>query len=84
MSFPAGSAAGTDGIRPQRLLELVQSREAGPQLLTSVTAFANLLLADKCHSDYLTHSVWRKTVGIRQKVRGIRAIVVGYVTTVHR
>ena len=51
-SFPAGSAAGPDGIRPQHLLELVQSREAGPRLLTSVTAFANLLLAGNCHSDY--------------------------------
>ena len=28
-SFPAGSAGGPDGIRPQHLLELVQSKEMG-------------------------------------------------------
>ena len=47
-SFPAGSAAGPDGIQPQHLLELVQSRKAGPRLFTYVTAFVNLLLAGKC------------------------------------
>ena len=41
-SFPAGSAASPDGIRPQHLLELVQSYEAGSRLLN---AFANILLA---------------------------------------
>ena len=46
------SAAGPDGIRPHHRLELVQSREAGPRLLTSVTAFANVRLAGNCHSDY--------------------------------
>ena len=44
-SFPAGSAAGPDGIRSQHLLELVQSCEVGSRLLNSVTAFVNLLLA---------------------------------------
>ena len=46
-SFPAGSAPGPDGIRPQHLLELVQSQEAGPGLLTAVTTFVNSLLDGK-------------------------------------
>ena len=51
-SFPAVYVASPDGIRPQHLLGVVQSREAGPRLLISVTAFANLHLIGNCHSDY--------------------------------
>ena len=47
-TFPAGSAGGPDGLRPQHLLDLVNNRESGPALLTSLTAFVNMLLEGKC------------------------------------
>ena len=47
-SFPAGSAPGPDGIRPQHLFEL----KAGTGLLTAVSTFVNSLLDGKCHDDY--------------------------------
>lgn len=50
-SFPAGSAGGPDGIRPQHIADLVHCREAGSQLLSAITAFTNTLLAGKCHED---------------------------------
>ena len=78
-SFPAGFAAGPDGIRPEHLLELVQSHEAGPRLLTSVTAFANLLLAGNCRSDYQHILFGEKLLALDTKSGGIRPIVVGYV-----
>ena len=78
-SFPAGSSAGPDAIRPQHLLELVQSRKAGPRLLTSVTAFANLLLAGNCHNDYQHNQFGGKLLALDKKSGGIRLIVVGYV-----
>jgi hypothetical protein len=51
-SFPAGSAPGSDGLRPQHLLELVTSRDTGPALLTATTAFVNMLLDGTCHPVY--------------------------------
>ena len=50
-SFPVGSSGGPDGFRPQQLLDLVGCRESGPDLLTSLTAFTNLVLSGKCHPD---------------------------------
>ena len=43
-SFPPGSSAGPDGLRPKHLLELIQYRENGKSLLTAITAFVNILL----------------------------------------
>ena len=48
-SFSEGSAAGPDGLRPQHLLELIQSSENGKTLLTAITAFVNILLDSQCH-----------------------------------
>ena len=47
-TFPPGSSGGPDGLRPQHLLDLVSCRESGPALLTSLTAFVNMLLEGKC------------------------------------
>ena len=51
-SFPAGSTGVSDGIRPQHLLELVQYKEMGNRLLTSLTAFVNSQLDERCHKDF--------------------------------
>ena len=77
-SFPAGSAPGPDGIRPQHLLELVQSQEAGPGLFTAVTTFINSLLVGKCHDDYQHNLSRGKLIALDKKSSEIRPIVVGY------
>ena len=45
-SFPAGSAGGIDGLRPQHLKDLTntQNGEAGHRLISSLTNFANVCL----------------------------------------
>ena len=48
LSFPAGSAGGPDGLRPQRLRDMVLFKEAGPELITTLTGFINLVLAGRC------------------------------------
>jgi hypothetical protein len=53
-SFPAGSAGGPDGVRPQHLRDLTSNKETGPALISSLTAFINLLLHGKC-PNFVTH-----------------------------
>jgi len=48
-SFPAGSAGGPDGVRPQHILEMVNCRQAGPELLSALTGFVNCLLQGEIH-----------------------------------
>ena len=50
-SFPAGSSGGPDGVRPQHILDLINCRECGTALLTSITGFVNSLLQGKCHPE---------------------------------
>ena len=50
-SFPAGSSAGPDGIRPQHILELVGQLDSGPGLLSAITALINLLLCGSCPTE---------------------------------
>ena len=50
-TFPAGSSGGPDGIRPQHILNLINCRESGSALLSSLTAFVNPLLDGKCNPD---------------------------------
>ena len=54
-SFPAGSAGGPDGFRPQHLLDLVNCKECGTELLSSITAFVNLLLSGTYHPDIIPY-----------------------------
>ena len=78
-SFPAGPAGGPDGIRPQHLLELVQSKEMRNRLLTSLTAFVNSLLDGKCHKDFVQILFGGRLIAMEKKTGGIRPIMVGYV-----
>ena len=50
ISFPAGSAGGPDGLRPRHIRDLLMYREAGPEFLSALTAFVNLVLAGGCPS----------------------------------
>ena len=55
-SFPAGSAGGPDGVRPQHILEMVNCRETGPELYSALAGFVNCLLQGEIHrqvGDYL-------------------------------
>ena len=76
-SFPAGSAAGTDGFRPQHLLELVLTRDAGPSLLTACTSFINMILDGSCHRDFVHIFFGGRLIAISKKGGGIRPIVIG-------
>lgn len=76
-SFPAGSAAGSDGFRPQHLMELVQSSDAGSALLTAVTSFVNLLLDGSCHEDFRHVFFGGRLIALHKKSGGIRPIAIG-------
>jgi hypothetical protein len=77
-TFPAGSAGGPDGIRPQHVLDLVGCREAGGTLLTSLTAFVNMLLEGRCHQTVAPFLFGGNLIAIEKKNGGIRPIAVGY------
>src|SRR6218665_37795 len=47
-SFPAGSAGGPDGLRPQHLLDLLNNQESSATFLASRTDFINVLLRGEC------------------------------------
>ena len=73
-SFPAGSAGGQDGIRPQHLLELVQWLETGSRLLTS-HGISQLATRGRCHKEF---SQIMFLLAMEKKTGGIRQFVVGY------
>jgi hypothetical protein len=76
-SFPAGSAAGTDGFRPQHLLEMVQTSDVGSALLTAITSFVNMLLNGTCHDDYKHIFFGGRLIALNKKSGGIRPIAIG-------
>ena len=69
-SFPAGSAAGPDGLRPQHLLDLITGKEAGQKLVSAITALTNLLTVRGQVPSRSSYSpVWGKTVCPPEEVR---------------
>ena len=77
-SFPAGSSGGPDGIRPQHILDLINCRECGTALLTSITGFVNTLLDGKCHQDVAPVLFGGNLIALEKKSGGIRPIAIGY------
>ena len=77
-TFPAGSSGGPDGIRPQHILDLVNCRETGQELLTSITGFVNVLLEGKCNKDIMPILFGGQLIALEKKSGGIRPIAVGY------
>ena len=71
MSFPAGSSGGPDGLRPQHLKELIQCRESGPDFLTALTGFVNLVLFDHCPADVAPIFFGGWLIALNKKSRGI-------------
>jgi len=77
-SFPAGSSGGPDGIRPQHILDLINCRECGTALLTSITGFVNTLLEGKCHPEVAPVLFGGNLIALEKKSGGIRPIAIGY------
>jgi len=77
-SFLAGSAAGPDGIRPQHLLDLITCKEVGQELVSTITALVNLLLAGKCPPEVATVLFGGRLFALQKKSGGVRPIAIGY------
>ena len=78
LSFPAGSSAGPDGLRPQHLRDLLLCREGGGDFLTSLTAFVNLILSGQCPPDASRIFFGGRLLALKKKTGGIRPIAVGF------
>ena len=77
-SFPAGSAGGPDGIRPQHILDLTNNQEAGLALVTSLTTFINMLLVGRCPDTVIPVFFGGSLIALEKKCGGIRPIAIGY------
>ena len=79
MSFPAGSAGGPDGLRPQHLKDLIgpSANEGGAILLRALTLLVTLILNGKTPSQLQPYFFGASLVALRKKDGGIRPIAVG-------
>lgn len=77
LSFPAGSSGGLDGLRPQHLRDLVNCLESGSELVSSLTAFVNMLLSGVCHAEMIPILFGGRLVALNKKDGGVRPIAVG-------
>ena len=78
-SFPAGSAAGPDGIRPAHLKDLMsrESGEAGEELRNALTEFINVVLKGEV-PDFATSLFYGASLcALSKKDGGVRPIAVG-------
>jgi hypothetical protein len=72
------ASGGPEGLRPQYLLDLVNSKESGQALVTVVTAMTDLLLEGRCPSA-VTNVLFGGTLfALRKKSGGVRSIAIGY------
>ena len=78
-SFPAGSAAGLDGLRPQHVKDMIgaQTGATGQLLMTRLTKFTNICLSG--HVPLVIRPVFcgASLCAISKKDGGIRPIAVG-------
>src|SRR6218665_1812281 len=77
-SLPSGSAGGPDGLRPQHVLEMVNTAGVGQELVTAVTTMINLMLAGKCPPEVRATLFGGSLFALRKPAGGLRPIVVGY------
>jgi len=69
--FPPGSAGGPDGLRPQHIRDMLLCREAGPEFLSALTAFVNLVLAGGCPVDVAPVFFGGRLIALNKKSGGI-------------
>jgi len=77
LSFPAGSAGGPDGLSPQHLKSLLGCRVAGPDFLSALTGFINIILAGRCPSEVASFFFGGRLLALDKKSGGIRPIIIG-------
>lgn len=78
-TFPAGSSGGPDEVRQQHIAEFLNSQDAGPRLLTELTALVNLFLAGTCPPSLYSLLFGGYLTVLRKNTGGSRPIVVGYI-----
>jgi len=78
LSFPAGSAAGPDGLRPQHIRDMLLCREAGAEFLSALTDFVNLVIAGLCPSNVAPILFGGRLLALSKKTGGIRPIAIGF------
>ena len=78
LSFPAGSAGGPDGLRPQHIRDLLMCREGGPEFLSALTAFVNVVLAGRCPLNAVPVFFGGRLLALNKKSGGIRPIAIGF------
>jgi hypothetical protein len=78
-TFPAGSAGGLDGLRPQHLKDMTSpfTGGAGQQLISSLTEFANICLAGLVPPSVQPVLYGASLCALIKKDRGVRPIAVG-------
>jgi hypothetical protein len=79
MSFPNGSSAGLDGIRPQHLKDLIgkSSCDAGQRLLSEITRLCNFMFSGKIISNFTPFIYGASLCALSKKDGGIRPIAIG-------
>jgi len=78
LSFEAGSAGGPDGLRPQHLRDLLLSSESGPELLSALIAFVNLVVAGGCPTRVAPVFFRGRLLALDKKSGRIRPIAIGF------
>jgi hypothetical protein len=78
-SFPAGSAGGPDGLRPQHFKDIITSpyREGSFDLISVLTDFVNLVLAGKVPPTFRPYFFGASLIGLGKKDGGVRPIAIG-------
>ena len=76
--FPPGSAGGPDGLRPQHVLEMVNTKDIGPELISAITGLVNILLAGKCPAELRPVLFGGTLFALQKKTGGLRPIAIGY------
>jgi len=79
LSFPSGSAGGTDSLRPQHLKDLISCRESGSDFGSALTQFVNIVLEGRCPKQYAqSFLVQGRLIGLNKNDGGIRPIAIGF------
>ena len=78
-SFPAGSSAGQDGMRPKHLKDFLSNRESSEELRKALTGFVNVMLRGECPLELRRLLFGGSLICLSKRTGGLRPIVIGYV-----
>ena len=76
--FPLGSSGGPDGLKPQHVLEMITTKDTGPELLSAITDLVYIPLAGKCPTKIPSVLFGGTLFALRTKAGGLRPIAIGY------